>query len=66
MQSTQLITLCFIFGLGMPTMAFAAKESMHPTILFLTATILFLMGLTVYIVYKVRRSLRNQIDKSVD
>jgi hypothetical protein len=65
MQSTQFATIFLMLTLGLPNLAFA-KDSVHPTIIFLSATIVFLMILTVYIVYKIRHSVRNHLDKPLD
>lgn len=63
MQSTQIITLSLILGL-IPNLAHA--QSVSPTIILLSATIIFLMFLTVYVVYKIRRSLNNHLDKPIE
>lgn len=64
MQFTQMMTTCLMLSLAAPNLAHAG--SVHPTVIFLGASIVFLMILTVYVVYKIRRSLRNDLDKSVD
>lgn len=45
---------------------FAHAESVHPAVILLSSSLIFLIFLSVYVIYKVRRSLRNHIDKSVD
>ena len=63
MQMTQIMTLILMFGLT-PNLAHA--EAVSPTIIVLSATIIFLMFLTVYVVYKIRRSLNSHIDKPAE
>ncbi|KGT46610.1 MULTISPECIES: hypothetical protein [Acinetobacter] len=62
MQSKSFVAACFMLMSGLPNLAYA-RDHVHPTIIFLSATIIFLMILTVYIVFKIRRSLRNDLDK---
>lgn len=64
MQFTQMITTYLLLSLAIPNLAHA--ENTHSTVIFLSASIVFLMFLTVYVVYKIRRSLRNDLDKSAD
>jgi len=66
MQVTQIqmMTACLMLSLAIPTIAHA--ESTDPVVIFLSASIIFLMFLTVYVVYKIRRSLSNDLDKPVD
>lgn len=64
MQSTQMMQLCFIFGLALPNLAYA--ESVHPVVIMMSASIIFMVILAVYVVYKIRRSLRNHLDKPLD
>ncbi|QXR19100.1 hypothetical protein EGK58_013740 [Acinetobacter variabilis] len=64
MQSIQVSSICFILGLMLPN--FAHAESVHPAVILLSSSLIFLIFLSVYVIYKVRRSLRNHIDKSVD
>ncbi len=66
MQTRQLVTVCLMLTLGLPNLAYAQHGQVHPSIIFLSATLVFLMILTVYIVYKIRRSLRNHLDKPTD
>ncbi|ANF80928.1 hypothetical protein A3K93_01150 [Acinetobacter sp. NCu2D-2] len=63
MQATQLMMFGLVFGL-IPN--FAHAHSISPTIIVLSATLIFLMFLTVYVVYKIRRSLSNPSEKNTD
>ena len=63
MQAIQLMMFGLVFGL-MPN--FAHAQPISPTIIVLSATLIFLMFLTVYVVYKIRRSLSAQADKTSD
>ncbi|WP_441368117.1 hypothetical protein [Acinetobacter lwoffii] len=64
MQSTQMIQVCFIVGLALPNLAYAA--SVHPAVIMMSASIIFMIILAVYVIYKIRRSLRNHLDKPLD
>jgi len=64
MQSTQMIQVCFIVGLALPNLAYAA--SVHPAVIMMSASIIFMIILAVYVIYKIRHSLRNHLDKPLD
>ncbi|WP_216935227.1 MULTISPECIES: hypothetical protein [unclassified Acinetobacter] len=64
MQATRMMQVCFIFGLALPNLAHAG--SVHPAVIMVSASIIFMIILSVYVVYRIRKSLRNHMDKPLD
>jgi uncharacterized membrane-anchored protein len=64
MQATRMMQVCFIFGLVLPNLAHA--ETVHPAVIMVSASIIFMIILSVYVVYRIRKSLRNHMDKPLD
>ncbi|QXB87037.1 hypothetical protein I6L24_05465 [Acinetobacter lwoffii] len=64
MQATWMMQVCFIFGLVLPNLAHA--ETVHPAVIMVSASIIFMIILSVYVVYRIRKSLRNHMDKPLD
>ncbi|WP_081273093.1 hypothetical protein [Acinetobacter pseudolwoffii] len=64
MQSAQMIQVCFMVGLALPNLAHA--ESVHPAVIMMSASVIFMIILSVYVVYRIRKSLRNHMDKPLD
>jgi ABC-type nickel/cobalt efflux system permease component RcnA len=64
MQLIRIPSIYFILGLVLPNMAHA--ESVHPAVILLSSSLIFLMFMAVYVIYRVRRSLRKEHDKSED
>jgi len=63
-KGISMMQLCFIFGLVLPNLAHA--ETVHPAVIMVSASIIFMIILSVYVVYRIRKSLRNHMDKPLD
>jgi hypothetical protein len=64
MQAARMMQVCFIFALVVPNLAHA--DSVHPAVIMVSASIIFMIILSVYVIYRIRKSLRNHMDEPLD